>query len=129
MPQFSRGNEVTVRDDIDEIPEEWRGKRGKVVAESVVKHIFGAREVGGVWNESNAEVFDFHQVLLERLKEAVVISDAWLRRTESWSYTSVRAPELSPLSSAAASGGLVAGPLLGPTDLWTSYGEIRVVVQ
>ena len=82
MSEFKVGDCVIVRDDLESVPKEWQGKKGKIVAESVVKATIGVRNIGEGWSGSNSDVFKSHYVLIDGKAQAMPIDEAWLKPCE-----------------------------------------------
>ena len=81
MSKFEVDDYIIVRDDIDNVPKEWRGKKGRIIAKGVVKSTVGFRSVGEALSaESNAaDVFRAHYVLMDGSEQSVPIDEAWLQ--------------------------------------------------
>jgi len=80
MTQCKVGDYVIVRDDIESVPDEWKRRKGQILAVSVVKSTVGFRSLGAaIASESNSDVFRAHYVLMDGATQPVPIDEAWLQ--------------------------------------------------
>jgi hypothetical protein len=79
MSKFKVGDCVIVREGLEIIPKEWEGKKGKIIAVSVVKSTVGFRSIGQRLSESGADVFLAHYVLFDGETRGVPIDESWLK--------------------------------------------------